>query len=279
VLRDEELPALPARARDALRRYRLQEIGSSAAPEAAEAYRLLHAEFGAKGELEREEVVRGWLDRREEPTLAYRLLVARDASDRIVAVRDCHVSVDRAARICVVYLAHVLVLLAHRRTGLGGLLREVPLALGRRATADLAGPEILLAAEMEPVAPGDRDAIVRLVAYGRAGFRIVDPARLPYQQPDFRDHRAIDADRPRPVPMLAVVRRTGHENEDALPHALAVAYVEHLYRVFATHCRKADLAGPRAHALAALGDAPAVPLLRPPADLDDEERLRPLRLP
>jgi hypothetical protein len=281
MLSEADLPPDAARAREAIGRYRVERVTTAASEAFAEAYRLLHVEFGDKGELEREDVVRGWVggSASEPPTGAlerdYHLLIARDPTGRIAAVRDCHVSLDATARICVVYLAHVLVLPEHRRTGLAHLLREAPRVLGRRACSTLEDSELLLAAEMEPVPSNGTEEIVRLVAYGRAGFRVVDPARLPYAQPDFRPHAEIDADRPRPIPMLAVVARDGHPDDDALPRALAAAYVEHLYGVFATHCRAADLVAPRAHALSALGDAPSVPLLPLPRDTSNIDRLRP----
>jgi hypothetical protein len=202
-------------------------------------------------------------------------------------VRDCHTVLDPSSGVCVVYLAHTFVVPAHRRSGLGALLRAAPVTLGKRALAEAGqapgAAEVLLAAEMEPVRRGAADTVARLVAYGRAGFAVVHPACLPYQQPDFRDLAALRAADPsveaRPLPLLAVVRRIGHHDATALPARLAAAFVRHLYAVFATHCDERDLARPREHALSTLGASglDPVPLLRLPSSPDDEPAIGPLR--
>src|SRR5262249_21305267 len=153
--------------------------------------------------------------------------------------------------------SHTFVVPAHRRSGLGALLRAAPVTLGKRALADAdhtpAASDLVLAAEMEPVRSGALDTVTRLVVYGRAGFSVLPPRVLPYCQPDFRDLAALRAADPsveaRPLPLLAVVRWIGHEGATALPARLAAAFVRHLYAVFATHCDERDLARPRAHAL------------------------------
>lgn len=229
-----------------------------------EAYALLDAEFGAKGELERRDAYEAYLARATE-TLGHRIVVARDRDGTIAAVRDCNVTAKDG--VVVVFLSHVLVLPPHRRTGLGSVMRHVPVALGRRA----GGSELLMAAEMEPVKAGDPDTVVRLLAYGRAGYRAIDPASLPYLQPDYRAHDLIDRDGLRPVPLLPVVRWVGHETETSLPKRLARAYVEHLYAIVGVHCREQDLARPRAFTLGVLDRAPGdhVALLPLPTTPDD----------
>lgn len=291
-----DLPAGDAKARAALDRYALFEVATRGHA-FDEAYRLLDAEFGPRGELERREVVARWLDERADAAQGpgplsrrYHLIVARDRDGRIAGMRDCHVVVDPTRAVAVVYLAHALVLDEHRRTGLATLLRTAPVTLGRRALAALAAStgaaaagaraELLLAAEMEPIVAGDPASIVRLVAYGRAGFRAVAPRCLPYCQPDFRDLDARapnERDVPRPLPLVAVVRWIGHEDATALPARLADAFVRHLYAVFATHCRDVDLAGPRERALEALRAAgDPVPLLALPAGTGDTAAITPL---
>jgi GNAT superfamily N-acetyltransferase len=278
LLAADDLPPGDIKAREALGRFSMS-LASAHTADFDQAYALLDAEFGAKGELERKEVLAGYLSRDKGPR-GYKLVVARDSDGQIAAVRDCHVSMDQEARIVVVYLSHVLVLPPYRRSGLGSLLREVPAALGRRAIAEagLRPPvDLLLAAEMEPVAEGATDTITRLLAYGRARFKIVDPRCLPYCQPDYRAHALIDADRARALPLLAVVRWVGHESADEIPHRLAVAFVEHLYRIFAAHCREQDLRRPRAHALDTLAaQGEAIPLLAPPRVPEDREAVLPL---
>jgi hypothetical protein len=166
----------------------------------------------------------------------------------------------------------VLVAPEHRRMGLASLMRAAPLTLGRNALGRRG--DILLAAEMEPAVRDATDTLVRLVAYGRAGFRVVTPEALPYCQPDFRDPSIIGTS-PRPLPLLAVVKRHGDDGP-MLPHALAEAYVRHLYAVFSTHCREEHLAAPRAHSLERLAAYGEVPLLGLPRSVDDETALRPL---
>ena len=102
----------------------------------------------------------------------------------------------------------------------------------------MSGGDLVLAAEMEPFDPEAEDTRVRLLVYGRAGFKIVDLRALPYCQPDYREHALIDADRVRPVPLLAVVRWVGHETARAIPRHLAAAFVEHLYRIVGAHCQR-----------------------------------------
>ncbi|MSP25957.1 MAG: hypothetical protein EXR75_12520 [Myxococcales bacterium] len=210
----------------------------------------------------------------------YDLLVARDEHGGLAGVRDAHVTIDREKRECVVYLAHTLVLPAFRRGGLASLFRAAPITLARRAIAraglDRGACDLLIAAEMEPGDPDDRATLVRLIAYGRAGFAVVPPSLLPYCQPDFRDLARTNA-AARPLPLLAVVRWLGHAGQ-ALPARLAESYARHLYAVFATHCRPAELARPLAHALECLRGAPrdSVPLLPLPTSLDDAAALTPL---
>ena len=264
--------------------YRIERVGSSNAPDFAEAYAALAAEFASRGELERREVIARWLD---EPGAArfgrglersYHLLVARDDDGALAGVRDCHVILDRSG-VLVVYLAHALVLPPYRRRGLGALLRSAPIAIGRRVIGEAglsaSSVDLLLAAEMEPVSPKeegeegeDEASVVRLTAYGRDGFAAIAPSALPYCQPDFRDLDALaTGDTPRPIPLLAVVRFIGHEGARRLPTRLARAFVTHLYAVFATHVRRDHLAVLEAATLRVLdavteGEVPLIPLPR-----------------
>src|SRR5262249_39741076 len=126
-----------AKAREALSRFRLAPVTSATESIFDEAYAVLDAEFGVRGELERRSVVAGWLTRgaaqleMHGPTgetrplsWRYHLLVARDASSGAIAgVRDCHVTVEVARGTGVVYLAHTIVLPAYRRGGLASLFR------------------------------------------------------------------------------------------------------------------------------------------------------------
>ena len=40
---------------------------------------------------------------------------------------------------------------------------------------------------MDPVHPDDLQTVVRLLAYGRSGFSVLDPQRFPYSQPELRE--------------------------------------------------------------------------------------------
>lgn len=249
------------KARAALGRFRIEPAG---ADRFDEVHALLDAEFGPRGEIERAEVLRAALRRDAPPT--YHLYGAWDEDGRLAGARDCWVS--PGDDVTVVYLAHSLVRPEWRRTGLAGLLRAVPATLGRRAATP--GSDVLLALEQEFARPEEPDTLVRLVAYGRAGYAAIPPDVLPYCQPDFRDLEAL-GEPARPIPLVAVVRWLDHDGADAIPARLAAAYVERLYGIFGTHCRASDLAPAREHALATLAASglDPVPLLRMPASLED----------
>jgi GNAT superfamily N-acetyltransferase len=259
--------------------YEIREVSGTV--EVDEAYAVLDAWFGVRAELERREVVDAWLALGDgiqlgSVRLRYHLLSARTADGTLAGVRDCHVTVDAVRGICVIYLAHVYVMPDHRRTGLAQRLRDVPLELARCDFRRWGLPEgeILFAAEQEFYDPTALDTAVRLVAYGRTGYQAIPPRVLPYSQADFRNV-AAGIGVARPLPLLAVVRRLGHEGEPTLPLALAVAFVDHLYAVFSTHCRPQDLEGPRRHALDALAASglSEIPLLHLPSRLDDHAAL------
>jgi 4-aminobutyrate aminotransferase/(S)-3-amino-2-methylpropionate transaminase len=257
--------------------------------EFAEGFGLLHAEFGSIGEIEREETLRAWfgagsLSPADAPISAnYHMILARDGDGRMAGVRDCFVTVDRAGRRVVVLLSHILVIPRARRTGLAALLRTAPAILARQTLHDACGGddgELMLAAEMEFPEGADRASVVRILAYGQAGFRAVPPAALPYAQPDFRDLDALSAE-PVPLPFLAVVRPIGEETRPSLPRARVAAIIEHLQAVHRCHCRPEELVPIRKNALDALAAWPGddVPLLPLPTRPGELQRLLPLVRP
>ncbi len=272
--------------------YAIDSVGASSSAAFVEAYAVLAAEFGPRGELERREVIARWLDepteRREErhgATLerTYHLLVARDEQGALAGVRDCHVILDRAAGNATLYLAHVLVLPRYRRTGLGALFRTEAITMALRDLRDRGLPasiDLVLAAEMEPCALDDEASIIRLAAYGKDGFAAIAPSALPYCQPDFRDlGQAPDGEaRARPIPLLAVVRFLGHEGARSLPRPLARAFVTHLYAVFETHVLEGHLRALETRTLEALDafEPGNIPLLPLPRSTDDRAALTPL---
>jgi hypothetical protein len=191
-------------------------------------------------------------------------------SGAFAGVRDCFVTRDRATGRAVVLLAHTLVLPAFRRTGLAGILRSVPVVLAHGAS------EILLAGEMDMAVPHPKDTVIRLVAYGRAGFRVIPPEMLPYAQPDLRDLSA--GVEPEPLPFLCVVRQVGEEDRAEISRARARAFVEHIDAVHRCHMDGAQLDVIRDHAFDALDRVAAdpLPLLPLPRDATDATALRPL---
>ncbi len=227
---------------------RIHRVGSAADPEFTVAYQRLWGEFGPRGEMETERVIReriAW-----EPTrpvgscaLAYELLVLR-RSDNLVAVRD-HTAVVRlghdhrpVAGPVVVHLSHALVEPSDRGTGLAGWLRALPLSAARRIARacglDAEHP-VILVAEMEPAGPDDAVRRGRLRSYTRAGFRKIDPEVAPYAQPDFRSADVLASASPRAISLELVVRRVGREGEGEMPAAEVAAVVESIYAVYGAH--------------------------------------------
>ncbi|MGK3968126.1 hypothetical protein WMF38_28665 [Sorangium sp. So ce118] len=286
----------------ALAQFSVDEVQGDAAFD--EGYRALDAVFGPKGELERHEVLSDWFAGKHTDPAApivatYHMLLARDAEGRLAGVRDCYVTLDRAARRCVALLSHALVLPDFRRTGLAALLRAAPIALARRALreaglgegrppgegpasgaevqAPASGAAILLAAEMEAVDPDDRDTVVRLIAYGRAGFAVIPPTVLPYAQPDFRDTAALGV-APVPLPLIAVVRQVGEEERADIPRDRAESFLRHYQTAHAREVSLSDLAPIRDNALARLSAFPGerVPLIRIPRGPAEIAELAPL---
>ncbi len=201
----------------------------------------------------------------------YHMIAAYDG-ERLVGARDCYVDVDPGLRTCLVALSHVLVVPDCRRTGLAALLRTAPLTLARRALADRPGWPILLVAEMDPVDPAAPETVVRLVAYGRSGFRALDPRRLPYSQPllgsEVRD-LAITA-----LPMLVVARTVGM---DAVTPEIAGLFLTLFHGTHRMYLAAERVDPSEDHARRALdGSAEPVPLLVLPMDGGDLPALTPL---
>lgn len=264
-------------------RFTLEEAEGPADPTFERAFSALDAYFGPLGEIERRAVHErlAAAPRHERPPfrMHYHLVLARDERGEVAGARDCTAALCVETRTCVVYLAHALVLPPYRRSGLAALLRLIPAQLGRElireAGLDPAEVDLVLALEQEPVDPASLDSVVRLCAYGRAGYSVIDPAALPYCQPDFRDLEALGVPAS-PIPLMAVVRRVGREREAGLPARLAAAFVTHLYDgIHGSHCRAEDLAPARRFALEALAASglAEVPLLPLPASPDDAPAL------
>lgn len=230
---------------------RVHRIRSVDHPWFERVYQRLWAEFGGRAEMEERSVIEARLRwQPAEPGSGHALLYEMIAIERgaeLIAVRD-HSAILRPAEGdepgrpgAVVHLSHSWVAPAHRRSGLAGWLRALPLAAARDC-AQMSGartPESIdLVAEMEPVDP---PGVKRLVAYGRAGFRKVDPRAVDYLQPDFRPAAEIDRTGLAPLPLVLIVRRCGAEAEPTLPASEARAIVSSLYLMYGRQFRERDM--------------------------------------
>lgn len=268
----EDLAPGDGRARDVdWSSLRLERIGSAAHPLFQRAYDRLWREFGDKGEMERPDVIAArlaWDPRRPVDGHALRYeMIAVLAGDAIVGLRD-HTAIvpprePGAPRTAVVHLSHVLVEPPLRGGGLSGWLRALPLQAARACAAAAGGCDrITLLGEMEHPDGVTPAVAARIRSYGRAGFVAVDPARVDYQQPDFRPPGAIAATGLRPVPLMLIVRRVGAEDERSVAGAEVRGLVAALYTMFGVHVRREHMA-PLWSRLAALPEPDARVELRP----------------
>lgn len=208
-------------------------------------YRRLWDEFGARGEMERLDVIEARLGWGRRSPVADRILlyemIAIDSDEGLAAVRDhtAIVSSDgEGGAVAVVHLSHVWVDARWRGTGLAAWLRALPIQTARRAAAIGGWGEpgrVTLVAEMEAMQSNDPMSHARLRAYERAGFTKVDTDSVSYLQPDFRSPAQIDATELQPVPLSLIVRRVGLEYETHISGGEVVAIVSALYSMFAVH--------------------------------------------
>lgn len=207
--------------------------------------------------------------------LLYEMLVVK-RDHQVVAIRD-HTAIVTPAVLAgeagagvVVHLSHVLVEPSMRGRGLASWLRALPVETARRCLALARSPRAQARGDAGAAAPGedrrivaDRDSIgapapapgitlvaemehddgetpavvARLRSYAKAGFRVVDPRRVPYSQPDFRSAAEIDRSGVRPVPLCLVLRRVGRENEFRITGEELRGIVGALQAMFAVHVR------------------------------------------
>jgi len=243
------------------RNYEIWSVESPDDPDFPAVYKLLWDAFGAHGEMEREEAIRGFLrDDSYEPTatgtfIRYFLILAKDKNGNVRGARDGSVLVNPAYApdLCVVYLSHIFMVPEARGTVLSYWLRIAPMEIAMQYLADLAalgkitlplperpgknfGMRIDLAAEMEYFTPEERISWQRILFYGRGGFDAINPRHFPYRQPDFRDPEVIRATGNHPVPFMVLLRRMGRERQATLPIHEARAVMRLLYDDFACHC-------------------------------------------
>ena len=228
----------------------LQSIESTDDPAFDAAFGALWAEFGANSEVEQPTV----LSRRllwdgnhlvNGCALRYRLsLVTSDG--KFAAVRDHTAIVREGIEGAIVHLSHNLVAPEWRRTGLAGWLRALPIQSARECLAAQQRPAdspITLVGEMKFLDDNDSTTFVRLKAYEKAGYLMIDPRRVKYLQPDFRAPEQIDlSGGPRPLSLALIVRRVGREKESTISGAEILGIADALYRMYAVTFRPRDMA-------------------------------------
>jgi hypothetical protein len=171
------------------------------------------------------------------------LLVTKDGE--FIGVRDHTAIVRPEFSIAVVHLSHNLVARPHRRSGIAGWLRALPIQTARDCLAAQNLPaesQIYLIGEMEPADPSNEARTTRLIAYEKSGYRKVDPSVVNYLQPDFRSPADIDeSGSPQPVPLNLLVRKVGREDESTMRAENVRRIARCLYEMYATEFRARDM--------------------------------------
>ncbi len=227
----------------------LHRITSPEDPFFSQAFGALSAEFGDAGEMEQDSVIARrmqWLPEQmiNGASMQYALqLVTRRGE--FVAVRDHTVIILESEPGAVVHLSHNLVAPEWRRSGIAGWMRALPVATAMDSIQTLRLPSaspVTLVGEMEHFDPTRSATLVRLTAYEKAGFKMVDPELVSYLQPDFRDPAEIDiSSGPQPLPLTLMLRRMGREAEGFVSGAEIFHNVKALYKMYASEFRSADM--------------------------------------
>jgi len=227
----------------------LHTIRSTDDPFFENAFGALWNEFGAAGEMEQASVIAErmkWNPSQmlDGASLLYAMqLITRDGE--FVAVRD-HTAILLANEPgAIVHLSHNLVAPAWRRSGVAGWLRALPVSTAREALAvagRLLDAPITLVGEMEHFNPSHAATGIRLTAYEKAGYKMVDPELVDYWQPDFRDPRIIDQENgPKPIPLCLMLRRIGREQAAFVSGAEVCQVVNALYKMYGRGFRQQDM--------------------------------------
>ncbi len=227
----------------------LHRIRDESHPHFRTAYEALWREFGVSGEMEQVDVILRRL--RWNPrtpihgcALLYELLLVTHNGE-FVGVRDHTAIVRPEVPFAIVHLSHNLVAPAWRRSGIAGWLRALPAQTARACLEACSRPlatPIALVAEMEFADPANAARTIRLTAYEKAGYRKIDPAAIPYLQPDFRRPEEIDAGGgAQPLPLSLLVR-IGEETPATLAADEVRGIAESLYRMYAAEFRPKDMA-------------------------------------
>jgi GNAT superfamily N-acetyltransferase len=227
----------------------LRTIRSTDDPFFETAFGALWKEFGAAGEMEQAGVIAErmkWNPSQmlEGAALLYAMqLITR--SGEFVAVRD-HTAILLANEPgAIVHLSHNLVAPAWRRSGIAGWLRALPVSTALEALAAAGRPinaPVTLVGEMEHFNPSHAATEIRLTAYEKAGYKMVNPELVDYWQPDFRDPQVIDEENgPHPIPLCLMLRRIGREHEEFVSGAEVRQSVNALYKMYGRGFRKQDM--------------------------------------
>ncbi len=258
---------------------RIAEVRDPDGADFAACYTMLETFFGPRGEMEDRSALQRFVAERlivygEALEGTYHLVgVWKD--EELVAVRDCYVDLDRTQGFSIVALSHAYIAPAWRRSGIGAILRALPVTLARSVQTERLGGVVptLVSAEMEPVDPANPDTIVRLIAYGRSGFSVLDPQRFRYSQPDFR---CLPQSRHTGIALLGVVRPMGIPGT-ALPVELCAAYPTLFHACHRMYLPAAQVDPSSQHAVDTLAASPEpVALLPLPTSRADLSSLRPL---
>jgi hypothetical protein len=227
----------------------LHRIANATDPFFEMAFGALWEEFGFKGEMEQADVIAdrlNWhpLEPRNGAALRYALVLLTHRGE-FVAVRDHTVIVMSEHPGAVVHMSHNLVAKDWRRSGIAGWSRALPISTALECLAELNYPAvspITLVGEMEALDKTKPDTQVRLTAYEKAGFKMVDPARVNYLQPDFRHPVEIDKTfGPMPVPLCLMLRRVGRELDPTMGGDELLRVVHSLYRMYGVGFRESDM--------------------------------------
>jgi GNAT superfamily N-acetyltransferase len=228
----------------------LQCIESADDPAFDTAFGALWAEFGTNSEVEQPTVLsRRLLWRGHELVqgcaLRYRLMLLKSGG-KFTAVRDHTAIVREGIEGVIVHLSHNLVAPEWRRTGLAGWLRALPIQTARECLAAQrrsSDSPITLIAEMKFLDRNDPTTFVRLKAYEKAGFLMIDPRKVKYLQPDFRAPEEIDlSGGSRPLSLALILRRVGRERELSISGAEILGVAQALYRMYGVTFRQRDMA-------------------------------------
>lgn len=227
----------------------LHRVNSTNDPLFSMAYGSLWSEFGAAGEMEGEDILAARMERPaglfiDGVSLNYTLqLVTREGA--FVGVRDHTVILLENEPGAVVHLSHNLVHPHWRRSGIAGWLRALPITTAEESLSMVGRSKdapITLVGEMEPLNASKEDSWVRLAAYQKAGFKMVDPTHVDYLQPDFRPPSVIDASGgAQPIPLRLMLRKYGHENEVSIMGCEVRRCVRFLYKMYAAGFRASDM--------------------------------------